>query len=64
MRVALIGFVALAMLPSIAADRTTDGDAPQFRGQELVRPDGYVAWADAGADPNELRSYRDRHRLT
>ena len=30
----------------------------------LIRPDGYVAWADAGADPNELRSYRDRHRLT
>ena len=31
MRVALIGFVALAMLPSIAANRPTDGDAPQFR---------------------------------
>jgi hypothetical protein len=30
----------------------------------LIRPDGYVAWADAGADPNELRSYRDRNRLT
>ena len=29
----------------------------------LVRPDGYVAWADAGADPNELRSYLDRNRL-
>ena len=49
MRVALIGFVALAMLPSIAADRTTDGDAPKFRGQELVRPDGYDRWPIVGA---------------
>ena len=30
----------------------------------LVRPDGYVAWADAGADPQQLRGYLDRHRLT
>lgn len=30
----------------------------------LIRPDGYVAWADAGADPQQLRSYLDRHRLT
>ncbi len=49
MRVALIGFVALAMLPSIAADRPTDGDGPQFRGQELVRPDGYDRWPIVGA---------------
>ena len=30
----------------------------------LIRPDGYIAWADAGADPRQLRSYLDRHRLT
>src|SRR6185436_8894788 len=30
----------------------------------LVRPDGYVAWADAGADPQQLRSYFDRNQLT
>jgi len=30
----------------------------------LIRPDGYIAWADAGADPSQLRSYFDRHRLT
>jgi 2-polyprenyl-6-methoxyphenol hydroxylase-like FAD-dependent oxidoreductase len=30
----------------------------------LVRPDGYVALADAAADPDRLRSYLDRHRLT
>jgi hypothetical protein len=31
MRTALIAFVALAMLPSIAADRIAACDAPQFR---------------------------------
>jgi hypothetical protein len=30
----------------------------------LIRPDGYVALANAGADANELRSYLDRNRLT
>ena len=30
----------------------------------LVRPDGYVAWADAGADLNQLRSYLEQNRLT
>jgi len=30
----------------------------------LIRPDGYVAWADAGADPQQLRSYFDRNQLT
>jgi 2-polyprenyl-6-methoxyphenol hydroxylase-like FAD-dependent oxidoreductase len=30
----------------------------------LIRPDGYVAWADAGADSQQLRSYLDRHRLS
>jgi hypothetical protein len=30
----------------------------------LIRPDGYVALADAGADPQQLRGYLDRHRLT
>jgi len=30
----------------------------------LVRPDGYVAWADGGTDPQQLRSYLDRNRLT
>ena len=30
----------------------------------LIRPDGYVAMADAGADSQQLRSYLNRHRLT
>ena len=30
----------------------------------LIRPDGYVAWADAGADVDQLRSYLDRRQLT
>ena len=49
MRTALIAFVALAMLPSIAGDRIAAGDVPQFRGQELVRPEGYDRWPLVGA---------------
>ena len=30
----------------------------------LIRPDGYVAWADAHAEFNHLRSYLERNRLT
>jgi hypothetical protein len=29
----------------------------------LVRPDGYVAWADPDADPGRLEAYLDRHAL-
>jgi hypothetical protein len=29
----------------------------------LVRPDGYVAWADDDADPVRLQSFLDRHQL-
>jgi Cytochrome P460 len=49
MRTALIAFVALAMLPSIAADRIAAGDAPQFCGEELLRPEGYDRWPLVGA---------------
>ena len=30
----------------------------------LIRPDGYVAWAGAATDLDQLRSYLDRNRLT
>jgi 2-polyprenyl-6-methoxyphenol hydroxylase-like FAD-dependent oxidoreductase len=30
----------------------------------LIRPDGYVAWADAGAGVDRLLAYVDRNRLT
>jgi len=30
----------------------------------LIRPDGYVAWAAAATDLDQLRSYLDRNRLT
>jgi 2-polyprenyl-6-methoxyphenol hydroxylase-like FAD-dependent oxidoreductase len=30
----------------------------------LIRPDGYVALADAGADPDQLRNCLDRNQLT
>jgi Cytochrome P460 len=46
---AALAFVALAMLPSIAANRMAPDDAPQFRGQELVQPEGYDRWPIVGA---------------
>jgi hypothetical protein len=29
----------------------------------LVRPDGYVAWADPTADPARLAAFLDRHSI-
>jgi Cytochrome P460 len=49
MRTAVIAFVALAMLPASAGDRMTPGDAPQFRGVQLVRPERYDRWPIVGA---------------
>jgi Cytochrome P460 len=49
MRAALIAFVGLALLPSLAADRMTAGDGPRFRGQELLQPEGYDRWPIVGA---------------
>jgi Cytochrome P460 len=49
MRSALIAFVALAMLPSSAGNRTAARDAPRFRGEQLVRPEGYDRWPIVGA---------------
>ena len=46
---ALLAVVALAVLPSMPADRLTTADAPQFRGQRLVRPQGYDRWPIVGA---------------
>ena len=46
---AALALVALAMLPSIAADCIAAGDSPQFRGDELVRPEGYDRWPLVGA---------------
>jgi hypothetical protein len=39
----------VAVLPSMPADRLTTADAPQFRGQQLVRPLGYDRWPIVGA---------------
>jgi hypothetical protein len=49
MRTAAIMFAVLAVLPSMPADRMTAGDAPRFRGEQLVRPDGYDRWPIVGA---------------
>jgi hypothetical protein len=48
MRSTLIAFVALALLPPMI-DRAAPGDAPRFRGQELLRPEGYDRWPVVGA---------------
>jgi len=48
MRTALIAFVALALLPLAAGDGMIS-DAPQFRGQALVQPEGYDRWPIVGA---------------
>ena len=48
MRAALIALVGLALLPSLAADRMTTGDAARFRGQELMQPEGYDRWPIVG----------------
>ena len=49
MRPAAIIVIVLAVLPSMPADRMTAGDAPRFRGEQLVRPDGYDRWPIVGA---------------
>jgi hypothetical protein len=48
MRSALIAFIVLALVPSMAGDRSAIEDAPQFRGEKLIRPDGYDRWPVVG----------------
>ena len=45
----LIAVAIAAVLPSMPADRIAPADSPQFRGQQLVRPDGYDRWPIVGA---------------
>jgi hypothetical protein len=49
MRTAAIAFAVMAVLPSMPADRITAGDAPRFRGEELVRPERHDRWPVVGA---------------
>src|SRR5262245_7365658 len=48
MRTALVASITVALVPSIAGDRAIS-DAPQFRGQALVRPADYDRWPIVGA---------------